>query len=163
MIKNALNIIAFNLNQYLKNKFKLTEDHVIVSNLVTLDGSIPKNIQNKIIISLVNIEQESIISNVGFTQYNNTLENNLPLHINLNVLISSNFENYEEGLHFISNTIIFFNNNPVYTKQNQPDYFESFEKLSIELFKTTIQETSQIWSSIGAKYSPSVFYKIRLL
>lgn len=163
MIKNALNIIAFNLNQYLKNKFKLTEDHVIVSNLVTLDGSIPKNIQNKIIISLVNIEQESIISNVGFTQYNNTLENNLPLHINLNVLISSNFENYEEGLHFISNTIIFFNNNPVYTKQNQPDYFESFEKLSIELFKTTIQETSQIWSSIGVKHSPSVLYKIRLL
>ena len=37
------------------------------------------------------------------------------------------------------------------------------EKLTMEIFNLPINELSHIWSGIGAKYVPSIIYKIRML
>ena len=37
------------------------------------------------------------------------------------------------------------------------------EKLTFEIFNLPINELSHIWSGIGAKYVPSIIYKVRMI
>ena len=37
------------------------------------------------------------------------------------------------------------------------------EKLTFEIFNVAMNELSHIWSGIGAKYLPSIIYKVRML
>ena len=59
MILSVMNHISLKLNQFLKNKFELVEDVVVVSNLVDHDGAISANVNNRVVIFLTNIERET--------------------------------------------------------------------------------------------------------
>jgi hypothetical protein len=37
------------------------------------------------------------------------------------------------------------------------------DKLSVEMVNLSLQEINNVWSVLGAKYMPSVAYKIRML
>jgi hypothetical protein len=37
------------------------------------------------------------------------------------------------------------------------------EKLSFEIFNLSIQEQSNLWSTIGGKYLPSILYRVRVI
>jgi hypothetical protein len=57
MIDTAINHIASNENQYLMRAFDLHEDVVVVSNILEQDGAVATHVDNKIVVSLVNIEK----------------------------------------------------------------------------------------------------------
>jgi hypothetical protein len=40
---------------------------------------------------------------------------------------------------------------------------ENTDKLVFELLKTDYQSTNYLWNSLGAKYVPSMIYKVRML
>jgi hypothetical protein len=40
---------------------------------------------------------------------------------------------------------------------------ENIDKLVFELLKTDYQSTNYLWNSLGAKYVPSMIYKVRML
>jgi Pvc16 N-terminal domain len=165
MIDKSLTFICSELNAYFKASFQLTEDKVIVSNLINPDGSVPIAISDKLVISLVNIEQENSIASLGFTGEKGksyTARNSL-LNINLYVLFAAYFQNYNEGLKFISATIEFFQSNYLFLKADYPNMDGNTDKLVFELLKTDYQSINYIWGSIGASYMPSMVYKIRML
>lgn len=168
MIDKALNFIADFLDKELKTKFNLDQDSVIVSSLVNPDGSVSKNIENKIVVSVINIEHETFIkTSTNYKTDVNTIYSKAtpPVNLNLYLLISANYNslNYLEALKMLSAVIASFQANPFFTKNEHPNMMEPLEKLTLEVYNVPITELSHIWSSIGAKLVPSMVYKLRMI
>ncbi|HAA13271.1 MAG TPA: hypothetical protein DCE41_16890 [Cytophagales bacterium] len=72
------------------------------------------------------------------------------------------FEEYDEGLKFLSEALYFFQAQPEFPVPGQPDA-EYQQHLSFELVKLTYQEMHSLWTALGAKYVPSVLFKVRML
>ncbi|TAE02962.1 MAG: DUF4255 domain-containing protein [Bacteroidetes bacterium] len=156
MIFNALSTVADELNQFFRNKFSQTEDKVILANLINQDGSLALTESDKVIMTLVNIQQER--STASSRQESS-------IKINLYVLFTAYFtgKNYPESLKFLSAILGFFQANNVMDGQNTPNLDSDIEKLTFEIENMTIPDLSNLWGSLGGKYLPSVVYKVRLL
>ena len=65
MINAAMNILATELDDALQKAFRLDESIVVVSNTVEQDGSLPLAANNKVALSLINIERETFSKSLG--------------------------------------------------------------------------------------------------
>lgn len=168
MINAALNHLAGQLNQQFKNNFQLVEDIVVVSNLVELDGSTAAGANNKLVLTLVNIEKDSLPYRAG-TQGQVMDERQMlrspPLFLNLYLMMSANFGagNYAEALKTISQAISFFQQQAVFDRHNSPGMDRRIEKLILELENLKIPDLNNLWSLMGGRYLPSVLYKLRMI
>ncbi|MEM7085767.1 MAG: DUF4255 domain-containing protein [Bacteroidota bacterium] len=168
MIAKTLTFITNLLNQELKVSFGFNDNRVVASSLVNPDGSMPSNAENKIVISVVNLEHETLMksmSNYMTDGGKNYAKVAPPVHINLYLLISANYDssNYIEANKVLSAIIGVFQANPYFNRQTNPEMQPPLEKLTMEIFNLPINELSHIWSGIGAKYVPSIIYKVRML
>jgi len=168
MIAKTLTFITHLLNQELKMNFGFKDDRVVASSLVNPDGSMPNNAENKIVISLVNLEHETVMKSMGnyLTDGGKSYAKVAPsVKLNLYVLISANYDssNYIEATKILSFIIGVLQANPYFTRQTNPELQAPVEKLTFEIFNLPINELSHIWSGIGAKYVPSIIYKVRML
>jgi hypothetical protein len=160
MIYSVLNTIGEKLNFYLKNRFSLGEDKVLLSNIINQDGSLAITESDKVVITLVNIQEETILSRI------NTMDNMArPINLNLYIMCSAYFidKNYPEALKFLSAVLSFFQSNCVFTHNNTPDLDENVEKLTFEIVNQDLQNQSHLWGTLGGKYLPSVLYKVRMV
>ena len=66
MIDSAIFSIVEELNDSLNVKFRLNENRVVASNLINLDGSLSIKDENRIVVSLVNLEEEKVATPNGF-------------------------------------------------------------------------------------------------
>jgi hypothetical protein len=169
MIHEVLPAIVHELNRFLMSKHNMTEEKAILSHLVNADGSIAVQESDKVIVTLVNIEAERSKSNTGTYKSNSSggfTKMNPAVDINIYILFSAYFssENYVEGLKFISSVIAFFQSRQgIFSTQNTPALNGIIEKLSAEMVSTELNNQSTIWTGIGAKYLPSVLYRIKTL
>lgn len=168
MIAKALTFVTQFLNREIKMAHGIDEDRVIASSLINPDGSVTDNIENKIIISVINLEHETTVK--SFKNYvvdgnNDYGKVSPPVYLNLYLLISANYDsgNYLEALKMLSTVIGVFQVNTLFTKQSHPDMQSPVDKLTFEIFNLPINELSHIWSGIGAKYVPSIIYKVRMI
>lgn len=163
----ALSHIATYLNQYLKRQFDLDEDIVVVSNLIDVDGSVPVNINNKIVIFIFNIEKDYTFNNQPFTKPSHSGQTAVmpPLYINLKIVLAANFSasNYNEALKLLSASSNYFHGHPVFDHQNSPDLNTQIQKLILEFENLSLDALSSLWGMIGGKYLPSVVYKLRTI
>lgn len=151
MIHEVLPIIADELNDYLEAKFDTSEDPVILSNLLAQDGSIAIREENKIAVSLINVERD------GSNPYGSGGPGigDMPIHVNLYVLFSAYFTNYFESIKFLSGVIGFF--------QANPSFVIDSDTILAELHNVDFREMSNIWAGLGAKYMPSVLFRFRTI
>jgi hypothetical protein len=168
MINATMNHLATQLNQYFKNNFQLVEDIVVVSNLMELDGSVAPNANNKLVLVLVNIEKDSMPYQSGSPKRSNDqrqLAYSAPLFLNLYVMMAANFGagNYAEALKTISNAIGFFQQQAVFDQINSPGLDTRIEKIILDIENLKIPDLNNLWSLLGGKYLPSVFYKVRMI
>lgn len=168
MINMAVQLLAGQLNQYLRRTYDLNEDVVVISNLVDLDGSVAPNVNNKLVIFLTSIEKDSMPFRQvmpGQVDGQRVPASRPPIYLNLQVMMAANFNgnNYPEALKFISSTIIFFQRHPLFNHQITPELDERIEKLILEMENLTIQDLSNLWGTLGGKYLPSVLYKVRVV
>jgi hypothetical protein len=150
------------------DSFNLNEDIAVVSNLVDQNGSAPSYIDNKLIISLVNIEKDGIQSSFSInptTLPRTGIKKFPPIHLNLLVMISACFsgKKYSEALKFLSYAIYFFQRNPIFDHCNTPDLDTAIDKLILEIENIEFKDYSSVWSVISSKYMPSILYRIRML
>lgn len=166
MIDKALKFTKDILDQFLKNKMGLDESKVLVNNIIDGDGSIPQKNQNKVIISLINVEKETL---KPFNKRNKKLpDGNYALmapveRYNLDILMTSNFDDYKETLKFLNASILFFQTNPSLSAASYSNIPEGLNKLEFELESISYHQMHSLWSAMGAKYQPSVIYKTRLV
>jgi hypothetical protein len=168
MINAAIDHICFQLNQHLTKVYGLNEDVVVISNILEQDGSVSTHINNKIVVSLVNIEKDSIPfrqQTVGPAGATRSLVTARPLYFNLYLMVASYFNgsNYQEGLKFISTTLRYFQGQSVFNQQNSPGLDSGIEKLILEIENLDLNNLSNLWGVLSGKYLPSVLYKVRMI
>jgi hypothetical protein len=166
MISKALQFTNEILDQFLRNRFGLDESKVVLNNLIEANGSIPLANQNKIVISLLNVEKETARP---FYIRNKKLDNgnyadvNPDERYNLDILISSNFDSYNETLKFLNAAILFFQINLSVDANSFSGIPTGLTKLEFEIEKISYHQMHSLWTAMGAKYQPSVIYKLRLI
>lgn len=168
MLNKTLTFITDLLNRNLKMTFGLTEDIVVMGSLINLDGSVTNNIENKVVISVINLEHEKTVKHMGgyiADDQGKFGKVNPPIYLNLYLLISANYnsENYLEALKMLSTVIGFFQSSLIFTPETHPELDPSIKRLTFEIFNIPVQELSHIWSGIGAKYVLSIVYKVRMI
>lgn len=166
MIYKSLQFTSNILGQFLKNRFRLDEDKIVLNYLVDPDGSIPKMNQNKVVLSLINIEKET---NQPFYIRNQKLETgnyssfNQVERYNLDLLLSSNFDDYDESLKFLDAIVYFFQINNYLDASSSSSIPEGLTKLEFEYEKISYHQMHSLWTAMGAKYQPSIIYKMKLI
>jgi Pvc16 N-terminal domain len=182
MIDVAASFIRDELGRYLlsQNAVNIKGD-VLLGNIAFLESQ--QNLSDKVVLSLVNIEEESALKNSRSyikNVVNNTIESVSPtVHLNLYILFTATLsesdasidENYQKALHRISGIIEFFQSKNVFTIQNSsgynpPEINENLLaeiRLLPELYTLTFEQINHLWGSLGGKQSPSVMYKFRLV
>lgn len=168
MIDKAMNFVVGELNNVLLARYQSSENLAILSSISNPDGTLPPGIENKIVLSLINVEREAAASGGTWPMRNNGGETpgrtSPPLSLNLLLLITASFSsNYGEALRFLSSTLGFFQGKPSFNAQNSAGFPAEIEKLSMELVNLSIHELNNVWAILGAKYMPSVVYKMRML
>lgn len=162
MIHNIVSTLVNQLNEFIRNELGLADDMVIVSNLMDIKGGSLMQIENKVCVFIQNIEEEKMLKNTSF-QANAGMAP--PMFINIYVVVAANFPepNYREALRYISMAIEFFQGKPLFDRSNTPELPPSVDKIALEYYNQSIQDLNNLWSLIGAKYIPSVVYKVKLL
>jgi hypothetical protein len=164
MIYEALTCITEEINEFFRSKLKINEEKIVLSGLINQDGTVAIQGENKVIVTLINIEKEPAVKTAGGG--GRTLSNSsTPLSINVYVLFSAYFSsaNYPESLRFLSFIIAFLQDKSVFSQSNTPRLDESIEKLTFEMESVGSEKLNNIWATLGAKYMPSVLYKVRML
>jgi len=163
MIDAALIYIEQTLDRYLINHLGLDHSTVILNNLVDGLGNPPSKNQNKIVITLINLEHETSKQFYGGQRRDNGNVDNVnpDVYFNLDILIAANFDAYDEALKFLTATIYFFQANNSFNRKNSPKLPEGIVALNFEIENSPYAKTHNLWSALGAKYQPSIIYKIR--
>ncbi len=163
MIFKTLSFISDELNEYFRTKFQSAEDRVILSAIVKPDGSIAIQDENKIIVTLVNIQKDAVLKSLGYNIENKVSDSpQASMNIVLHVLFSANFNDYAEALKCISLVLSFFHQKSTFNRSNAPRLPDNIEKLVFEEENLNTDQLSNVWATIGAKYMPSLVYKIKL-
>jgi hypothetical protein len=155
MINNVVSVIAERVNENLSNRFA-SGNLVLPSSLNNLEDENNTEAQNRLLLTVANIEQERLSQRRASGR---------PINLYLYLLLSANFQqsNYEEGLNVLSAAISFFQYTSVFNHHNTPDLHDNIEKLVFEMVNLNVQELSQLWGIQGGKYLPSVLYKTRMV
>ncbi|WP_158800362.1 DUF4255 domain-containing protein [Pedobacter sp. L105] len=165
MIYECLTCLAEEMNIFFRSRLKINEDKVMVSAIVNQDGSIAIQGENKILITLINIVRDVNMKRETPTGAAITGNAGRPICIQLYLMVSCYFSasNYGEALRFLSFVIGFLQEKNVFDHTNTPRLDDSIDKLVFELESFEPERLSNIWSTLGAKYMPSVFYKVRMI
>jgi hypothetical protein len=163
MISSAVGSIVSELNEFIKTRFRLDEDRVVLSNLVNPDGSSALKEENRIVVSIINIQEERLATPGGHSAI--SAGSKQPVYLNLFLLFSTHFNEKlnQESLRFISAVIGFFQSKKVFTPNDTPQLDSSIEKLVMEIYNLDFKDQSSIFSTLGAKYSPSIVYRMRMV
>ena len=185
MIGLALKLLRDELSEYVfRNKRpgdSLTQDDVILHNIALMEGDAASDLSNKVVITLVNTEEESTLkNNTNTVRTSNGIRYVEPaVFLNLYVLISATLgqdlqDAYEFALHRLSLIIQFFQAKKTYTIKNSPFSTISNDnniaqetkdelRLNVELYTLTFEQINHLWGSLGGKQVPFAMYKIRLV
>lgn len=159
MIHQALSILAKELNQHLAQFTRADASDTFVS-LTNLTPKILEQETNVMLMTLINVQEEKLQPNL---RTNIGSQNLPPLQVNLDVLISANFQDYNTGLKLLSAILDFFQNRPVFTRENNPSMNGQVTRISAEIVNQDSNTWSSLWSMLGATYQPSVVYKFKVL
>lgn len=127
---------------------------------------------NKLIFTLVRLEEEVTLKNSPHTRIidNKSEYRNPPVHLNLYVLVSANFKNYDTSLITISKSIEFFqgknvftSSNTVFNRDNVTSEFPDEFKFIMEIYSPSFEELNNIWGTLGGRQLPSVIYRVQLI
>jgi len=171
MIDTALKFLVDEVNAYINLKSGDPDKVELISVVNELSNDVLITV-DKIGCTLISIDEERVAkeqSSYGQPVNGTTPKRNPEIKLNLFILFASNpkitsgFNNYDQGLKLLSYVISFFQANWVFNRQNSPTLDVGIEKLIVDLFPVPMEQQNYLWGVLGAKYLPSVVYKVRLL
>jgi len=180
MIEKVTTFLSGEINDFIVNKdFRYRGLEVaMVSDLVDEKGepTFKKRIASNVagdflLLTLINVEEEVIgKSQLPYLKHPDQSYDllNPELKVNLYMLVSAvstkqESERYVNCLKILSYAVGFFQYKSVFDKLNSPGLPDRVEKIIVELVSPTFEQQNHIWGSMGAKYMPSVLYKLRML
>lgn len=172
MIAKALNLILHELNQFIP---PVAGPEVVLGNIALHESPDQDELTNKLVICLVNVEEESTLKNKRhyIVQPPDVTYRNPPVNLNLYLLFSANYttikDPYQTSLERLSQVISFFQGKNTFTLANSPgaglpeDEGLRNLRLVFELYTLTFEQINYLWGSLGGKQMPFVMYKARLV
>ncbi len=164
MIGPALQFLAKAIDQVLRNQFELSENSVVINRIVESDGSEPQKNENKIVLSPINIglETRKSVYNPKMNRDNNQFEETDSSQIyNLDILMSSNFDDLVESIKFFDEVFLFLQKNPIFDRRLSSNIPKGIDKLHLEVEQMNYSEMQNLWNSMQAKYKPSIVFRMR--
>ena len=131
-----------------------------------------RGLNEKLILSLIRLEEEVTLKNSSHIKINDNKSEyrNPPVHLNLYLLISANFKNYETSLITLSKSIEFFQgkkvfnaSNTTYNRDNVAIEVLNDFRFNLEIYSPSFEELNNIWGTLGGRQMPSVIYKVQLI
>jgi hypothetical protein len=178
MIREALLLLQNEVRRYFE-PLDLTGSDVMLGNVALADEEV--GLQGKLLLTLVNIEEESTLKN-GSRYIRNTFQNSIEavqpaVFLNLYILFSATLpkgaseEAYKKALQRISAVVELFQFKKEFTLQNSPGFNigdldpRRLNELRLhpELYTLTFEQINHMWGALGGKQSPSAMYKVRLV
>lgn len=182
MIGNAMILLREELSAYMIAQGDPA--NVIVENIGLFETDKGATLDDSIVLTLVNIEEESTLKNGSvFTRWPDNMARyeNRPVFLNLYVLFTVNFtggvppnNGYVQALKRLSLVIEFFQGRNVFTPAtatvplppelsdlSNPDIASL--KLNLELYTLTFEQINHLWGSLGGRQMPFVMFKVRLV
>jgi len=168
MIHVALTNVRDLLNEHFKNEFSISENKVVLSNIVKVDGSAAQNVEGKIVFFLISLDEEPALKNSlnrSGSENSSFAFKSPSLHLNMQLFFCANFDSaiYIEGLGYLSSLIRFFQINKRIVVDSSTSSSHKRNRLSFELCKLDYAQLSHLWSAIGSKLMPSVLYKVGIM
>lgn len=173
MLFDALKLIQSAFQAYIAE----VEDPPPAQNLMVLDnialaeelGGNRENLDGKIVMSLVNLQEETTLKNTphyrqeaGRTQYVNP-----PINLNLFVLFSVlHREQYETSLKRLSRVIEFFQWRKELSFLTTPPELGGLSqevRIYADLYTLTFEQLNHLWGALGGKQVPFVLYRMRIV
>jgi len=178
MIDKAIILLRDELQSYIKIK-DTSEPTVVIRNIGLFETADGQNLSNNIVITLVNIEEESTLKNQPALRRpvgNSAIYQNPPVFLNLYVLITCNYsgnsgDDYINALERLSLIIRFLQSKNSFSSSSsvsggtidlsEDDITEL--KFTMELYTLTFEQINHLWGSLGGRQIPFVMYKLRLV
>lgn len=169
MIGQFINFLKVDINSFISNKKGVEDNFVVFANLNNVIESTQNN-DNKIVISIVNIEQEKLLQSPDNYIKSKTEINykNPPVWLNFICLFTfytRSIENYD-GIDMLANVVQYFQSRPIINKitavvpANFPLVYDDFRA---EFISLNYEQTNYLWGLFGGKYHPSVVYKFKTI
>ncbi|HAB19080.1 MAG TPA: DUF4255 domain-containing protein [Verrucomicrobiota bacterium] len=179
MIAEAISFLREQLNAHFGTFRELPTDlPVVMRALVDQRGEVTPGGEQGVSLTLVNVEEE-IAARKPYAQRETETGFEIgpaALNLNLSVLVSAEFrpsngptdpegvsKNYGRTLQSLTRAVHFFHSRPSFSPEDSPDLPKGIEKLIVRQVNLSIQEQQNLWAYLGAKYAPSVLYKISML
>ena len=161
MIHEALAYIR----RELRDRLPVADAEVMIESARVLSG---QNNAEGAYITLVNVEEEPALRNLPSVERlgGALLRQEPPVHLNLYLLFSFEFQTYETSLLHLSNTIGLFQEKRVYTADNAAPgnpFPAGLEKLIFELHNMNFEGLNNLWGVMGGAYYPSAVYRMRMV
>lgn len=175
MIDTALILLRDELNSYIN--LKDASVNVVIDNIGLFETSNGESLTNNVVISLVNIEEESTLKNQPALKRpfinNKGVYQNPPVYLNLYVLFVSNYSgnDYPLALKRLSYIIQFLQGKNSFTSSSSVsggsidlsnDNVTDL-RFTLELYTLTFEQINHLWGSLGGRQMPFVMYKLRLV
>lgn len=167
MIYEALEIIVDEINEVIAPGEP--SPPLVLGNIAKVnDGDeFSAELANKIVLSIVNIEEDKVARNpLNYIKQNNKiLYKNPPVHLNLTLLFAATY-NYNLAIPYLEQILLFFQDKYVFTRENTEAIFEDLpelDKLIFELMSLNLEQVNQLWTTLGGHYMPSVVYRLRMI
>ncbi len=166
MLDIAVAFLADEFNAYLQRRTgSLALGRAVPGALVNDAGKVAVD-KGTVGVALINIEEERV---TRVQQPERVLVNGreivLPpeLRLNLTLMFVPNMATYELSLRALSHVLSFFQACPAFAVDEYPALDARIGQLLVELHSIGPETLNQVWACLGAKYMPSVLYRVRLV
>lgn len=156
MIYSALHFLKEETNQFLRRELSANEDPVILGDIPREHQELPGRQLNKILFTLVHFMPEDMPKKAEMGAF--------PLsgveRMEINLLVSTTYTDYEMGLQQLSRTVDFLKQHPVFTKVDSPGMPAEISKITTFLIPLKIKYMYKLWEGLNGSYRPCALYKI---
>jgi hypothetical protein len=173
MIETALILLKNELLNFLARK---DPANVVVDNIGLLETSNGNSLTENIVITLVNIEEESTLKNQSTQKrpfLKSAIYQNPPIYLNLYILFTCNYsgDHYQLALRRLSYIIQFVQSRNSFSASNSVaagtlDLSQlgiADLEFTLELYTLTFEQINHLWGSLGGRQVPFVMFKMRLV
>ncbi len=141
-------------------------------NIAQLDRTeIATELENHLVLSLVNIEEERALRNGRTTATlgaGDVAYMNRPYHLNLFLLFTANYRDYGTALRRLTQVLTFFQGKQRFTFADSPGPnlpqggIVEFS-LAMDLLSLSFEEVNHLWGFLGTRQNPSAIFRGRLV
>jgi len=161
MIYKVLKVLRDSLNEELNDPDATVLDPVdiVIDNIAKEDNDATA-ISNKVVITLLSVEEESTLKNTPRYERpapHEYVKKNPPAYLNLYVMVAANRDNYEMALKNISKVIETVQTQKIFA--NSEEHFE----FKAQLHPLPFDQLSYVWGLLGGKIIPSALYKLSIV